>query len=91
MGALTFDTFDTFDTYEAIKRLTDSGLDEQQAKAVTETIKAAQDAHLNELTKKDLLELQTELMLEIKNVIITLGALMVGLAGLVIAWFELRG
>ncbi|MDP7464322.1 MAG: hypothetical protein QF614_07520 [SAR324 cluster bacterium] len=89
MGALTFDTFDT---YEAIKRLTDSGLDEQQAKAVTETIKAAQDAHLNELaTKKDLLELQTELMLEIKNVIITLGALMVGLAGLVIAWFELRG
>ena len=40
---------------------------------------------------KDLLELQTELMLEIKNVIITLGALMVGLAGLVIAWFELRG
>ncbi|MDP7316880.1 MAG: hypothetical protein QGH12_01660 [SAR324 cluster bacterium] len=49
MGALTFDTFDT---YEAIKRLTDSGLDEQQAKAVTETIKAAQDAHLNELATK---------------------------------------
>lgn len=45
----------TFDTYEAVKRLTDSGLNERQAKAVTETVKAAQDAHLEQLaTRADL-------------------------------------
>ena len=63
-------------------------LGERQAEGVTQAIRTAQDAHLQELaTKKDLLEVK----MDIKNATITLGALMIGLFGLAIAWFELRG
>jgi len=42
----------TFDTLKSAERLIASGFTEKQAKAVTETVKDAQDAHLEELSTK---------------------------------------
>ena len=82
----------TFDTYEAVKRLTDSGLDEQQAKAVTETIKAAQNAHLEELaTKGDIALLRKDMEMMCKDIIITLGSIIAVVGAVILAYLEFRG
>lgn len=45
----------TFDTHEFVKKLKEAGFTEQQAEALTETIKAAQGIDLSDLvTKNDL-------------------------------------
>lgn len=78
----------TFDTHEAIKRLTRSGLDERQAEAVTETIKAAQDAHLEQLaTKEDI----KDVIIRIHQAVITLGAFVIAVGGVILAYLELQG
>ncbi|MBF0263313.1 MAG: DUF1640 domain-containing protein [Magnetococcales bacterium] len=52
----------TFDTHVAIKRLITAGFDEQQAEALSDTIRAAQEARLNELaTKADLKEIEVKI------------------------------
>ena len=52
----------TFDTYNAIKRLKAVGFDEQQAEALSDTIRDAQGAKLNEMaTKGDIKEAKAEL------------------------------
>lgn len=52
----------TFDTYNAIKRLKAVGFDEKQAEALSDTIRDAQDAKLNELaTRGDVKEAKAEL------------------------------
>ncbi|MGH8615235.1 MAG: coiled-coil domain-containing protein [Gammaproteobacteria bacterium] len=57
----------TFDTHEFVKRLKEAGFTEQQAEALTETIKAAQGIDLSELVtkndlKNDLAQLEIRLM-----------------------------
>ncbi|MGH8625555.1 MAG: coiled-coil domain-containing protein [Gammaproteobacteria bacterium] len=48
-------TATTFDTHEFVKKLKEAGFTEQQAEALTETIKAAQGVDLSDLvTKNDL-------------------------------------
>ena len=89
----------TFDTYEAVKRLTDSGLDEQQAKAVTETIKAAQNAHLEELAtkgdiallRKDIEMLRKDMEMMRKDIIITLVSIITVVGAVILAYLEFRG
>ncbi|MEO5333089.1 MAG: CCDC90 family protein [Magnetococcus sp. YQC-5] len=52
----------TFDTYTAIKRLKSVGFDEQQAEALSDTIRDAQEAKLDELaTRKDIKELEVKI------------------------------
>ncbi|GAB0057348.1 hypothetical protein SIID45300_01675 [Candidatus Magnetaquicoccaceae bacterium FCR-1] len=56
----------TFDTHTAIKRLKAAGFDEQQAEALSDTIREAQEAKLNELaTKGDLKEAIAEAKVDI--------------------------
>ena len=59
----------SFDTHNEIKQLIANGIPEAQAEAITGTIKRAQDTHLEELaTKKDVLEVKSELRNEITEV-----------------------
>ncbi|MBF0434643.1 MAG: hypothetical protein HQL77_04640 [Magnetococcales bacterium] len=52
-----------FDTYAAIKRLKAAGFDEVQAEALSDTIKVAQDARLDELaTKRDIDESKADIL-----------------------------
>ncbi|MGH8604115.1 MAG: coiled-coil domain-containing protein [Gammaproteobacteria bacterium] len=57
----------TFDTHEFVKKLKEAGFTEQQAEALTETIKAAQGVDLSDLVtkndlKNDLAQLEIRLM-----------------------------
>jgi len=53
----------TFDTLSASRILTEGGLSQKQAEAVTLVVKQAQDAHLEELaTKKDLSDTKLEII-----------------------------
>lgn len=83
----------TFDTLEATRSLTDAGLPQKHAEAVTRVIKEAQDTHLEELaTKGDLKEVRQEVrevrqeMREMRQeIIIKLGGWTLGVAGLAVA------
>lgn len=57
----------TFDTHEFVKKLKEAGFTEQQAEALTETIKTAQGVDLSDLVtkndlKNDLAQLEIRLM-----------------------------
>jgi len=55
---------------------------------VTETIKAAQDAHLEQLaTKEDI----KDVIIRIHQAVITLGALVIAVGGVILAYLELQG
>ena len=89
----------TFDTHVAIKNLMAKGLPEAHAEAITETIKQAQDAHLEELaTKGGISQLEhkvelshKDLTIRIDRAVITLGGFMIALAGLLLAYLEFLG
>jgi hypothetical protein len=70
----------TFDTLKFVKTLKSSGLSEEQAEAIANAVKDAQETQL--VTKLDLVELKMEL---IKWVI----ALLLAQAGLIIAALKL--
>jgi len=75
----------TFDTLKVTRSLTDAGIPEKHAEAMTSAIKEAQDSHLQELaTKKDMELLEQRLL-------VRLGGLVIAVGGLIIAWMELRG
>ncbi|MBF0145719.1 MAG: DUF1640 domain-containing protein [Magnetococcales bacterium] len=82
----------TFDTHSAIKRLKAAGFDEQQAEALSDTIRQAQDAKLDELaTKGDILRLEGDIFrlerdlkeLELRMVI-KLGAMILAAVGMMV-------
>ncbi len=70
----------TFDTLKFVKTLKSSGMSEEQAEAIANAVKDAQETQL--VTKVDLIELKMEL---IKWVV----ALMLAQTGLIIAAFKL--
>jgi len=70
----------TFDTLKFVKTLKSSGMSEEQAEAIANAVKDAQETQL--VTKLDLIELKMEL---IKWVV----ALMLAQTGLIIAAFKL--
>jgi len=78
----------TFDTHAAIKNLIQSGVTEKQAEAITDTVKQAQDAHLEQLaTKADL----KDVTIRIDRAVMTLGSLMIGLTGVILAFLQWKG
>lgn len=53
----------TFDTHEFVKKLKAAGFTDEQAEAVTDTVRAAQGVDLSHLsTKTDLLEVENRLI-----------------------------
>ena len=55
---------------------------------MTETIKAAQDAHLEQLaTKEDI----KDVIIRIHQAVITLGAFVIAVGGVILAYLELQG
>ena len=82
----------TFDTLSIARGLEEGGLSKQQAEAVTTAIRKAQDAHLDELaTKGDIKRLEHKVEFSEQRLLLRLGSLIIGIAGLMIAYLELRG
>ncbi|MBF0139855.1 MAG: DUF1640 domain-containing protein [Magnetococcales bacterium] len=68
-----------FDTYAAIKCLKAAGFDEVQAEALSDTIKVAQDAHLDKLaTKRDIAESKADILKWVAGMFIGQTALIIG-------------
>jgi len=78
----------TFDTYEAIQTLTSKGMSQEQAEGITQVVKQAQDAHLEQLATKGDINIRFERVDgEIRLVKWMLGLVIAGIFALLLKSF----
>lgn len=85
----------TFDTHAFIKKLKDSGFQENQAEAISEAIKEVQESHLGELAskqdikdvKQDMKEMELRINAQLMLLKWMTGLMLAGVASLVIKTF----
>ncbi len=78
----------TFDTYACVKELTESGVPLEQAEIHAKPLQSLLEKEI--ATKQNIELVRKDIAIGVKTSIITLGGLLIGLFGLMFAYFEMR-